>query len=141
MAARRLRGDQVELAGGLVPRRDVRLAFTRPRPAAVPVGARWVHVDVNEQVLTAYDIRAAAGAMNKAIAPQFAATANASGQYVIQFTTVVNNGMVSGIEIQCYAMGEDYCKFLTGSSKKIDSTSFWLQEGASSKEIIERLTA
>lgn len=48
---------------------------------------------------------------------------------------------LSGIEIQCYAMGEDYCKFLTGSSKKIDSTSFWLQEGASSKEIIERLTA
>jgi hypothetical protein len=38
--------------------------------------------------------------MNKAIAPQFTANANASGQYVIQFATVVNQSMVSGIEIQ-----------------------------------------
>jgi hypothetical protein len=64
-------------------------------------GSRTFNVSINgTQVLTAYDIRAAAGAMNKAIAPQFTAAANGSGQYVIQFTTVVNNSLVSGIEIQ-----------------------------------------
>jgi hypothetical protein len=64
-------------------------------------GSRTFNVSINgSQVLSAYDIRAQAGAMNKAIAPQFTANANASGQYVIQFTTVVNNSLVSGIEIQ-----------------------------------------
>jgi lipoprotein-anchoring transpeptidase ErfK/SrfK len=53
--ALRPRGDRVEVPGGTVARRDVRLAFTRPRPAPVPAGARWVHVDVTEQVLTAYE--------------------------------------------------------------------------------------
>jgi hypothetical protein len=64
-------------------------------------GSRTFNVSINgTQVLAAYDIRAQAGAMNKAIAPQFTANASASGQYVIQFTTVVNNSLVSGIEIQ-----------------------------------------
>jgi hypothetical protein len=64
-------------------------------------GSRTFNVTINgTQVLTAYDIRAAAGAMNKAVVPQFTANANASGQYVIQFTTVVNNSLVSGIQIQ-----------------------------------------
>ena len=64
-------------------------------------GMRTFNVAINgTQVLTAYDIRAAAGAINKAIAPAFTANANATGQYVITFTTVVNQSLVSGIEIQ-----------------------------------------
>jgi hypothetical protein len=47
-----------------------------------------------------FDVFAAAGAQNKAIARQFTAGANTSGAYVIQFTSVVNNSLVSGIEIQ-----------------------------------------
>lgn len=45
----------VRVAEGLVPRADVRLARKRPRPAGVPAGARWVDVDTEEQVLTAYE--------------------------------------------------------------------------------------
>jgi hypothetical protein len=64
-------------------------------------GSRTFNVSINgTQVLSAYDIRAAAGAQNKAIVPQFTANANSSGQYVIQFTSVVNQSLVSGIEIQ-----------------------------------------
>jgi hypothetical protein len=64
-------------------------------------GSRTFNVTLNgTQVLTAFDIRAQAGAQNKAIVQQFTSTANASGQYVIQFTTVVNAGLVSGIQIQ-----------------------------------------
>jgi hypothetical protein len=52
------------------------------------------------QVLTNFDIVAAAGAKNKAVIEQFTENANSSGQYVITFTSVVNQSLVSGIEIQ-----------------------------------------
>jgi hypothetical protein len=64
-------------------------------------GMRTFNVSINGmQVLTAYDIRAAAGAINKAIAPAFTVNANATGQYVITYTSVVNQSLLSGIEIQ-----------------------------------------
>src|SRR5450432_3275458 len=64
-------------------------------------GSRTFNVTLNgTQVLTAFDVRATAGAQNKAIVQQFTTNANASGQYVIQFTNVVNQSLISGIEIQ-----------------------------------------
>ena len=64
-------------------------------------GSRVFNVSINgTQVLTNFDIVAAAGAKNKAIIEQFnGKAANSSGQYVITFTSVVNNSLVSGIEI------------------------------------------
>ncbi len=46
---------------------------------------------------------------------------------------------LSGLEIQCYSMGEEFCKFLIGSAKRINAAQFWAREGASAKEIIARL--
>jgi predicted hydrocarbon binding protein len=46
---------------------------------------------------------------------------------------------LSGIEIQCFSMGEDYCKFLVGAEKRINAASFWVEEGARASEIISRL--
>lgn len=43
------------------------------------------------------------------------------------------------IEIQCYAMGETYCKFLLGKKDRIDAATFWHNEGASAKDIEKRL--
>jgi len=64
-------------------------------------GSRKFNVSINgSQVLSAFDIVAAAGAKNKAIVQQFISNANPSGQYVIQFTSVTDNSLVSGIEIQ-----------------------------------------
>jgi hypothetical protein len=64
-------------------------------------GSRVFNVTINgTQVLTNFDIFAAAGAKNKAVIEQFAEPANSSGQYVIKFTTVKDNSLVSGIEIQ-----------------------------------------
>jgi hypothetical protein len=64
-------------------------------------GSRTFNVTLNgTQVLTNFDVRATAGAQNKAIVQQFTTAANTSGQYVIQFTSVVNQSLVSGIEIQ-----------------------------------------
>jgi len=45
----------VLVEGGRLPRSSVALAFHRPRPSSIGPRERWVHVDVNEQVLTAYD--------------------------------------------------------------------------------------
>ena len=68
------------------------------------VGQRSFNVLINgTQVLTNFDIIAAAGAAKKAIVKQFTATANASGQIVVQYTAGVNsndnNPKSSAIEI------------------------------------------
>src|SRR5579859_4704501 len=64
-------------------------------------GSRIFNVSINgTQVLTNFDIFAAAGAKNKAVIEQFTVNANTSGQYVIKFTSVKDNSLVSGIEIQ-----------------------------------------
>ncbi|MDG2991689.1 4-vinyl reductase [Candidatus Synechococcus calcipolaris G9] len=43
------------------------------------------------------------------------------------------------IEIQCYAMGETYCKFLVGKQDRIDAATFWQNEGATTRDIEKRL--
>ncbi|HWZ87720.1 MAG TPA: malectin domain-containing carbohydrate-binding protein [Polyangiaceae bacterium] len=64
-------------------------------------GSRVFNVSINgSQVLTNFDIFAATGAKNKAIAKPFTLNANASGQYLIQCTSVVNNSLLSGIDVQ-----------------------------------------
>jgi hypothetical protein len=63
-------------------------------------GKRTFNVSINgTQVLTNFDIFATAGGQNIANIQQFTVTANASGQYVILFTSQVNNALISGIEI------------------------------------------
>ena len=41
--------------GGVLPAKAVRIAWPRERPPGVPDGGRWVHVDLAEQTLTAWD--------------------------------------------------------------------------------------
>ena len=61
---------------------------------------RVFNVSINgTQVLTNFDIFAAAGGENIANIQQFTVPANASGQYVITFTSVTNNALISGIEV------------------------------------------
>ncbi len=63
-------------------------------------GQRLFNVSINgQQVLSNFDIFAAAGGANKAVAEQFPTTADNRGQITIQFSTVVNNAKVDGIEI------------------------------------------
>ncbi|MGQ9865107.1 MAG: V4R domain-containing protein [Pseudanabaenaceae cyanobacterium] len=55
------------------------------------------------------------------------------------FFTYLVQKQLDCIEIQCYAMGESYCKFLLGGRNRIDAASFWLHEGATSRDIETRL--
>lgn len=63
-------------------------------------GSRVFNVAINgTQVLTNYDIFQDAGGANKAVVKQFTTTSDANGKITIQFSTVVDNAMVNGIEI------------------------------------------
>lgn len=65
-------------------------------------GQREFNVLINgTQVLTNYDVYAAAGGQFKAVERSFTMNANSSGQYVVQFSPgAVQNPMVSGIAVQ-----------------------------------------
>ena len=69
-------------------------------------GSRLANVLINgAQVLTNFDIFAAAGGENIAIVEQFNTTANTSGQIVIQFVSVKDNAAVNGIEVETSGTG------------------------------------
>jgi beta-glucanase (GH16 family) len=87
-------------------------------------GKREFNVLINgTQVLTDFDIFATAGGEDIAVVEQFNAVANASGQIVIQFVSVIDNAEINGIEIQTSAPTTDI---------KIDSggaaSSSWLAD-------------
>ncbi|HEX3048907.1 MAG TPA: malectin domain-containing carbohydrate-binding protein [Bacillota bacterium] len=64
-------------------------------------GSRLFSVSINgATVLSNFDIYATAGGQNKAIARSFTATANSSGQIVIQFIAGTENPKVNGISIK-----------------------------------------
>ncbi len=61
-----------------------------------------------------------------------------AGLFAGFFSNMVERPL-NAIEIQCYSMGETYCKFLLGSKDRIDAAAFWLNEGASAAEITQKL--
>ncbi|CAN1210065.1 4-vinyl reductase 4VR domain-containing protein [Tumidithrix helvetica PCC 7403] len=56
------------------------------------------------------------------------------------FSVVFAKGL-SSTEIQCYAMGNEFCRFLIGSEKRIRATEFWLSSGATASEVANRFMA
>jgi len=63
-------------------------------------GQRVFNVAINgTSVLSNFDIEATAGAAHKGVIKSFTATANGSGQVVVAFTNVTNNGLINGIEV------------------------------------------
>jgi len=76
----------------------VRLHFAELYQTAT--GKRIFNVVINgTTVLSNFDIYAVTNARFKAIVREFTATANSSGQIVINFTTVTDNATIEGIEI------------------------------------------
>ncbi|MEQ8821784.1 MAG: V4R domain-containing protein [Sumerlaeia bacterium] len=53
--------------------------------------------------------------------------------------TFMSRRDLSSIEIQCYANGYDVCKFMVGMEKRVNAAAFWVEEGATSKEIMSQL--
>ena len=61
-----------------------------------------------------------------------------AGMFASVFSVLARREL-AGIEIQCYSMGEDYCKFLISTSKRVNAAAFWRNEGATSKDIQMKL--
>jgi uncharacterized protein len=62
-----------------------------------------------------------------------------AGMFAAVFTTLAKRELAC-IEIQCYSMGEDYCKFLISTAKRVNAAAFWRSEGATSGDIIKKVT-
>jgi hypothetical protein len=78
----------------------VRLDFAEDSPTVTAAGQRVFNVLINGmQVLTNFDVFAAAGGQLKSIEKQFTVTANTSGKINILFKTVVGAARVNGIEV------------------------------------------
>lgn len=54
------------------------------------------------------------------------------------FFTVAFAQKLCSTEIQCYAMGNDFCRFLIGSEGRIQAAEFWISSGATANEIAAR---
>ncbi len=79
--------------------RTVRLHFAET--FFTTTGSRTFNVSINgTTVLTNFDILATAGANNKAVIQQFTQPASPTGDYVITFTSVINQALLSGLEIK-----------------------------------------
>ena len=66
----------------------------------IGAGTQAFNVSINgTQVLSNYDVYAAAGGLDKAIAQQFTAVANANGQILLNFASVKYEAQINGIEV------------------------------------------
>ncbi len=93
-------GNSTYTLPGLTPgsQYTVRLHFAELYQTAT--GKRVFNVAINgTTALSSFDIYAAAGGNYKAVVREFTATASASGQIVIAFTTVTDNATIEGIEV------------------------------------------
>jgi hypothetical protein len=82
-------------------------------------GKRLFNVLINGiTVLSNFDVFVAAGGQYKAVVREFIATANASGQIVINFNTVTDNATIEGIEV--IGIGWDFESGVGSWHKKTD---------------------
>ena len=44
------------------------------------------------------------------------------------------------VEMQCYATGEDFCKFVVADYDRVNAAAFWRTEGASARDITRKLS-
>lgn len=63
-----------------------------------------------------------------------------AGLFAGFFSVAFERGL-SSTEIQCYSMGNTFCRFLLGSEKRVKAAEFWLSSGATAKEIEQRFEA
>jgi hypothetical protein len=97
-------GDSTYTFNALVPAAsyNVRVHWAEISPSVTGIGDRRFHLTINgTQVLTNFDIYAAAGAKFKAVTREFAVSATGSGQITLQFSQgAQNEAKVGGIEIR-----------------------------------------
>lgn len=61
-----------------------------------------------------------------------------AGLFASTFSTLASKEL-AGVEVQCYSMGADNCRFLIASPKRVDAAAFWRNEGATTKDILKKI--
>jgi predicted hydrocarbon binding protein len=61
-----------------------------------------------------------------------------AGMFAAVFSVLARRNLAS-VEMQCYSMGEDHCKFVIGDYEKVDAAGFWRSQGATAKDIQKKL--
>jgi hypothetical protein len=93
-------GDFSYTIGGFTPGGSYTVRLHEAETYWTSTGQREFNVSINStQVLSNFDIVAAAGGADKAVMEQFTENANSSGQFALQFSSVVNYAKIDGIEI------------------------------------------
>jgi predicted hydrocarbon binding protein len=63
-----------------------------------------------------------------------------AGLFAATFS-VLSKRPLGCVEMQCYATGEDFCKFVVSDYERVDAAAFWRGEGASAGDIMKRLNS
>lgn len=63
-----------------------------------------------------------------------------AGMFAAVFSVLARRNLGS-VEMQCYSMGEDYCRFVVSDYEKVDAAAFWRGQGATAKDIMKKLVA
>jgi uncharacterized protein len=62
-----------------------------------------------------------------------------AGMFAAVFSVLAKRNLAS-VEMQCYSMGADHCKFVISDYEKVDAAAFWRSQGATSRDIVKKLT-
>jgi len=88
-------------AKGFVPGSNHKLTLYFVEPTFDGVGLRLFNVSINgTAVLSSFDVFLAAGDMDTPVSESVTAAADSTGQYVIAFTPVLNDAVLSGLQIK-----------------------------------------
>jgi hypothetical protein len=86
---------------GFAPASNHTVTLYFVEPTFDSVGSRLFNVSINgKAVLSNFDVFLAAGDNDTPVAEQISAAADSSGQYVISFTPVLNDAVLSGLQIK-----------------------------------------
>ncbi len=62
-----------------------------------------------------------------------------AGLFAAVFSTLARRPL-GCVEIQCYSMGEDFCKFLISAQERVEAAAFWKNDGATTEDIVKKVT-
>lgn len=62
-----------------------------------------------------------------------------AGLFASTFSTLAKRSL-GCVEMQCYATGEDRCKFVVSDYERVNAAAFWRSEGATARDIITKLS-
>ncbi|MDW8244632.1 MAG: V4R domain-containing protein [Thermogemmata sp.] len=61
-----------------------------------------------------------------------------AGLFAAVFSVLARRSLGS-VEMQCYATGDDHCRFVVSDYERVNAAAFWRSEGATSREIMKKL--